>query len=254
MPPLDQRSVYRLIESFAGQANILTIPRLFIDWTGDHISALLLSQIIYWSSRTKDEEGWFYKSAKDWEAELGISDYQLARASKKLTEAGISTKLKKIQGAPTLHYRIDEAVFLEWISEKLGNGFPIPSEVDMPVSGNSSHTETTNRDSDRDRFEASIGLVNKYDDDRDVLLNYIADFAREFADQAPLASSVSRAQNLYRQSGLSLDDFIARLYAARAITKERSGAVRGAADDHGRKQKMAYFFSCLERQLTQESA
>ena len=79
MPPLDQRQVYHLIERFAGQANVLTIPRLFIDWTGDHISALLLSQIIYWFSRTKDSDGWFYKSAKEWQDELGISDYQLAR-------------------------------------------------------------------------------------------------------------------------------------------------------------------------------
>ena len=92
MSPLDQRQVYHLIERFAGQANVLTIPRLFIDWTGDHISALLLSQIIYWSSRTKDADGWFYKSAKDWEDELRISDYQLARATKKLRDAGVVTK------------------------------------------------------------------------------------------------------------------------------------------------------------------
>jgi len=124
MSPLDQRQVYQLIERFAGQANVLTIPRLFIDWTGDHISALLLSQIIYWSSRTRDSEGWFYKSAKEWEEELSISDYQLSRATKKLGDAGVETKLKKIQGAPTLHYRIDQDGFLNWISEKLGNGFP----------------------------------------------------------------------------------------------------------------------------------
>ena len=89
MSPLDQRQVYHLIERFAGQANVLTIPRLFIDWTGDHISALLLSQIIYWSSRTTAADGWFYKSAKEWQDELGISDYQLARATKKLEAAGV---------------------------------------------------------------------------------------------------------------------------------------------------------------------
>ena len=66
----DQQQVYALIAQFSGQANILTIPRLFIDWTGDHLTALLLSQIIYWSSRTNDPDGWFYKSAKEWEEEL----------------------------------------------------------------------------------------------------------------------------------------------------------------------------------------
>ncbi len=88
---IDQQTVYALITRVAGQANVLTIPRLFIEWTGDHISALLLSQIIYWSSRTTDAEGWFYKSAKEWEEELGISDYQLTRATKKLADAGVTT-------------------------------------------------------------------------------------------------------------------------------------------------------------------
>ena len=64
---LDQQAVYALIARVAGQANILTIPRLFIDWTGDHISALLLSQVVYWSSRTADPEGWFYSHRRDYE-------------------------------------------------------------------------------------------------------------------------------------------------------------------------------------------
>ena len=87
-----------------------------------------------------------------------------------------------------------------------------------------------------------------------MIVNYVSDFASEFADQAPLASSVSRAQNLYRQSGLSLDRLVELFYAARAITKERSASVRGQADAHGKKQRMAYFFSCLGDQLIKESA
>lgn len=86
-----------------------------------------------------------------------------------------------------------------------------------------------------------------------MLLNYVADFAIEFADQAPLASSVSRAQNLYRESGLPLEAFIEQMYAARAVTKERSAAVRGQADEHGRKQRMAYWFSVLERAVTDDA-
>lgn len=128
---LDQQQVYALITRLTGQANILTIPRLFIDWTGDHITALFLSQVIYWSSRTDDPEGWFYKSAKEWEEELSISDYQLARGTKKLAEAGLETKLRKIMGAPTQHYRIrpgdvSEMDFREtrkWNSKRFGNGF-----------------------------------------------------------------------------------------------------------------------------------
>jgi hypothetical protein len=256
MAPLDQRQVYHLIERFAGQANILTIPRLFIDWTGDHISALLLSQVLYWSSRTKDTDGWFYKSAKDWQDELGISDYQLARATKKLEAAGVVTKLRKVAGAPTQHYRIDQAVFLNWISEKLGNGFPIPSEMDFRETA-PTLTETTDRDQEQRPFEFSKGPVSfqQYDQARLAILPYAEDLARELGDQAPLTSTTTRLTNLYRSSGLELDTFLDLLIAARGITQERTGSIRTPRPDGpGPKPKMAYWFTVLEDLISQTTA
>jgi hypothetical protein len=75
------------------------------------------------------------------------------------------------------------------------------------------------------------------------------DFARELNDQAPLKSSVSRAMNLYKQSGLSLEAFIGKLYEARSITKERSSSIRSIADSSrglSPKNKAAYYFAVLE--------
>ncbi len=83
-----------------------------------------------------------------------------------------------------------------------------------------------------------------------VLLAYIGDYAREFNDQAKLKASTTRAFNLYRQSGIALDTFIARLGEARAITQEQTAAIRTRVDDgttaFPRKNKMAYFFAVLE--------
>jgi hypothetical protein len=79
------------------------------------------------------------------------------------------------------------------------------------------------------------------DERRQVLTDYLADFSREFADQAPLTSSVTRAYNLLLQSGLTIDAFIAKLYEARAVTKERSSTIK--------KGKMSYFFSVLADRL-----
>ena len=64
---------------------------------------------------------------------------------------------------------------------------------------------------------------------------FISDFAIEFRDQAPKASSLTRLVNLYRESGLSIEEFVPIMYEARARTK-RSTNVRN---------KMAYFFSVL---------
>lgn len=255
---LDQQQVYALIAQVAGQANILTIPRLFIDWTGDHITALLLSQVIYWSSRTDDSDGWFYKSAKDWEEELSISDYQLARATKKLAEVGLETKLRKIHGAPTQHYRIDQNEFLKWISEKLGNGFPTNSEMDFEESRKSISdipvnplTEITTEITSHRPFEVSKAPTNQLNitiDDRSMIGRYMEDLARELRDEAPLASSATRACRIYVESGLPMDDFITAMLEARRRTQENSGNIQKPSSKGrvGEKSKMGYFFAVLE--------
>jgi hypothetical protein len=93
----------------------------------------------------------------------------------------------------------------------------------------------------------------RYDADRRRIVDYLADFARELGDAAPLASSVSRAVNLMRRAGVDLEAFTEALYHARAVTKERWAAVRKEEREPGwpfpRKQAMAYFFAELEHAL-----
>lgn len=111
-----------LLTAFAGQKNTLTIPRPYIDLTGSLDAALLLSQIVYWTDRATMDDGWFAKSYPEWEDELTLSEYQVRKAVKVLKPAGVVTDLKKFNGAPTLHYRLDKAMFSEWILKKLQNG------------------------------------------------------------------------------------------------------------------------------------
>src|SRR4051794_26666297 len=120
---IGQKEVFALIKALTGQANILTIPRVFITMTGEIDAALLLGQVLYWSDRTTDSDGWFYKSAKEWEEELGLSTYKVNRAIKLLAPWGVQTRLKKANGAPTTHYRLDSEQFFESISKFLQNGF-----------------------------------------------------------------------------------------------------------------------------------
>ncbi len=86
------------------------------------------------------------------------------------------------------------------------------------------------------------------DRDRDPIRAFVEDFAREFNDQATLATSTTRAVNLYRRSGATLDAFLGRLYEARSIVKEHSAHIRKEADGGGWavKNKMPYFFSVVE--------
>jgi hypothetical protein len=119
---MNKRSaVIALLAQFTGQQNVLTIPRALINVCGGDIpAALLLSQILYWSDRTTDPDGWFAKSYDDWNAEISMTEYQIKRAIKgdkrrkngglRLADIGVETKLsqsKYYSNAPTMHYRID---------------------------------------------------------------------------------------------------------------------------------------------------
>jgi len=99
--------ILRLIKEISGQQSMLVLPRLLIDITLHINSALLLSQLIYWSDRTADGKGWIYKSHKDWQMELGLNRYFLDKARDRLIQLGlIEVKIKKANGSPTMHFRV----------------------------------------------------------------------------------------------------------------------------------------------------
>jgi len=76
------------------------------------------------------------------------------------------------------------------------------------------------------------------DEESQMLLNYVSDFAREFADKATLNQSATRIVNLYQKWGKgNFPIFIDILYQARATTK---------AQNNIRTSKFAYFCSVLE--------
>lgn len=131
-------NVVSLLLGFAGQSNTLTIPRPFINLcNGDHLAALLLSQILYWQERTEDKAGWFAKSYEDWYDELGLTEYQVKRIIQsdkrnknqmcKLSDLGIETSLRRskfYKGAATLHYRVNMAVFQKRVLNIVQNDDP----------------------------------------------------------------------------------------------------------------------------------
>jgi len=83
-----------------------------------------------------------------------------------------------------------------------------------------------------------------------IIQAYIADFARELNDKAPLKASTTRAYNLYKRSGLGQDAFVAQLYAARSIVKEQAGNIRSRGANNAAgfpvAHGAAYYFAVLE--------
>lgn len=153
-----------LFRRFAGQVNNLTIPRPYIDLCGgDHLGALLLSQILYWSDRTNDANGWFAKSYEEWHEELAMTEYQVKRAingdkrnkhtQKALKDFGVETKLKPSNfhnGAATLHYRVNIAKLQEAVIDFVQNAVlnnvqnaPPTLSKTPPQQSSELYTETT---------------------------------------------------------------------------------------------------------------
>ena len=119
----NQQEVFALIKELSGQKNILTIPRFFIKITGSLQVALFLSQVIFWSDKGKNEDGWFYKTYEEWEEELAINKYYIRKSIEFLkSKKVLNTKTKKINGNPTLHFRLNPEALNHWLMHSVNKG------------------------------------------------------------------------------------------------------------------------------------
>lgn len=93
-------------------------------------AALLLSQAFYWTKRTSDPNGWFYKTRLEWMDETGLTEDELDGAREKCRQAGVMEE--KLKGVPaTIYYRVNKAKVYELL------GFQIPTFPESGLSGNS---------------------------------------------------------------------------------------------------------------------
>ena len=122
----------------------------------------MLSQAVYWATRTGENDGWFYKTQADWEAETGLSRYEQESARKALKERGILSE--ELRGLPAkLWFRINPEELVAHLQPSLR---PNPilgcgqtpnkyGEEPHPSNGTENTTENTNkRGSARARKEA----------------------------------------------------------------------------------------------------
>ena len=134
----NQQDIVKLIKAISGQANVLTIPRVYLNLLKNkHRGALLLSQCVYWSDKSKIPDGWFYKTDAEWKEELGLTRGGLDTALKE-NEKYIETKIARVGPTPKSHYRVKLDLLVSDISDLLETG-----QSDLPENGDSSIAETT---------------------------------------------------------------------------------------------------------------
>lgn len=193
-----------IITQFSGQNNIIPIPTIYIRITEDYPSAALLNQMIYWSDRTSRKDGYFYKSYNEWYEELHLTEYQVRRATKKLKSFGfVDTALKKANGAPTLHYKVDTKEVSEWILKKLQNGNIRNSRMDSEETQESLTEITTKTTTEitNNNILSPSSTVYPYKDVIDYLNQQTG---KNYKSTTKKNQTVIRART---DEGFSLDDF-----------------------------------------------
>lgn len=117
--------------------------------------ALMLSQMVYWSKRTKDKNGFFYKTQDDWLEETGLTRYEQEGARKKLKELGFI--LERKHGVPCkVHFKVNhEHLYLAliqyaenqqtgmWETPKLGCGKPTNNDAENQQTNTENTTKNT---------------------------------------------------------------------------------------------------------------
>ena len=87
------------------EEKVITIPKRYFKMTRDWHSAILLSRIVYY---TFHHNGKFSRTYKEWEEELGLSEYQTREAIKKLSRLGIvNVKKQKDKDRVALVYELN---------------------------------------------------------------------------------------------------------------------------------------------------
>ena len=191
-----------LIATYSGNERHITIPKIYLELTNDYPTAALLNQMIFWSDKTKRRDGFFYKTYKEWEEETFLSEYQVRRASKVLKELGfLETKLKKANGSPTLHYKLDMDALSESIVKKLKNRNQTNLRNDTEVSQESLTVDDTVNDNSRKDSPAKAERIPYKE-----IIDYLNEqTGRRYSHKANKNQDLIKAR---WNEGFRLDDFI----------------------------------------------
>lgn len=136
----------------AGQSNVITVRRPFVAFTGTLEAAMLLDQLLYWTSRSV-MGGWIAKSDAEFQDELCLTRYSVRAARDRLVEMGIvEVDVRRFNNFPTQHYHLMMDQLLAKWSEFLSRLSEIEqtdcSKSDSRLSEiEQTLTETTYRDS-----------------------------------------------------------------------------------------------------------
>lgn len=136
--------------------------RVFVTLTGSVKAAILLSQAVYWQKRAKQKDGWWYKTAEEWEDETGLTRHEQDTARKQC-EKYLKSDLR---GVPArLFWKVDDdALSADLIAVSEQTSLTESGKLDERKTANlntETTTETTTEKRERDTPDFSSMTVSE---------------------------------------------------------------------------------------------
>lgn len=115
----------------------------------DHVESVVFSQIVYWSERTEDPEGWFFKSYEEFHKETRVKERTCRRKLDSLKSRNwIETEVRLHNGHNQLFIRLDGDNWIEDLIKYFSSPEPDPDKMTAPdhpdnVTGSSGQNDRT---------------------------------------------------------------------------------------------------------------
>lgn len=149
----------------------IAFHRCLAELSGSVTSGLMLSQAVYWTGKTGDPEGWFWKTQDEWFEETMLSRKEQESARRRLREItfeGDALWHEQLRGVPAkIYYRLDMGVLESLLAvgqhaQKGQSSMPVLGILESPKGANKNaqngHTfllaETTSENTSKKRSKS----------------------------------------------------------------------------------------------------
>lgn len=182
--------------------------------------------------------------------DMGVSERSVITYLKQLVDTGLITIKRRGLGLTNIYiiHRISGSEISAPLVTSEISALPDPQKTpvmdvqDLPRK--KTQLEKTQKEEDPSNHSTGHSVTSREESEQIAWI--VSDIAREFSDQAPLKSSVSRAQRLFGESGLSVEEFADVLQQARVRTKRYTASIKTERLPNGTRPKMSYWFSIVE--------
>lgn len=111
---MSKNSIYALVSQFLGQQNNISVPVPLVRIIGDYAGAAFTSQVVYWSDRSENTDGWFWKTHEQWFDELHLTSDQIRRC---VRSADGLVEVKKAGVPARNYYRVNRELLIQRLQE-----------------------------------------------------------------------------------------------------------------------------------------